>query len=777
MAAQDPRNTTRNDAIRDEAPASPQDSLGLTRASSSDAFMSDWIDALLPPLVPPGAQHPVPQAAPTQAWPGNPFDGVGLGLWEVHLPDRSLRYSRPLLELLGHTPETLRADLDAWRRLVHPQDALRVESALTKHLTGQTPQLRVECRLRHASGHFLWVQLLGEVSEFDAEGQPLRMLCTHLDLSERRALETALRESEGKFRVLFETSPVGLAMLDLTGRWLDANSALCQLLGYEREALLRRSFQQLTHADDLSADLEQAERLLSGDIEGYCIHKRQHRADGSLVRVSFCNHLLRGEDGTAHGFLAQFQPVADLSPTIDQDEHGAPAGRIATALDAFDPDEFLDLAIEPIADRSVGEDAADALRPSRPRAMPAPSSYAELIDAVEADVQLVARHRRHLALLLIKLELRGRDEASRQALETELRARFRAVIRRSDLMAPYGDHGVAIVIKPLESPEQALRVIEELLAEARQAGEQSAIASVDACLGASLYPQDGDSGESLMQRAEDALARANEAGAHTFRFADGAFDALMADRSAALKLLRAALDRREVRNVYRPVLAVDDDAPRLLEVVPMFQGEGATPIRLSEVLTGSSQGELLQQVQLRISEQVDADLGDLVAQFGTGVPVAFRLPPILLREANVERTLQPFIALRRATAASIAVLIEEHLLASVSETVYLHLRELRENGVDFIVDGFGGSVSNFHRMTELMPRWVVIEPSLASRHTEPGDVRLLRALIRIARCVDAQVAWPAGVELPPLRTHRLDVDAALSDATWQPFGFATSVAV
>lgn len=763
MSAQGPRNTDHNDAIRDEAPGSSQETHGAFRPSSNDSFMSDWIDALLPPLAAPApTQAARPHADPAR-WPATPYDSVGLGLWEADLSDRSLRYSRPLLELLGHTPDSLHPSLDAWRRLIHPQDALRVESALTKHLGGQTPQFRTECRLRHRAGHYLWVQLLGEVSGVDADGQPLRMLCTHLDLSERRALESALGESESKFRTLFETSPIGLALLDLSGRWLDANPALCALIGHDREALLQRSFQELTHADDLGNDLEQAERLLAGEIDGYCIHKRQHRADGGVVRVAFCNHLLRGENGAACGFLAQFQPLPEA---VAVDDTGEATAETAGEAPVEVPDEA---AIEPLASEELAFDLAPAFDSRLPRPLPAPATRAELIEAIEADVELVARHRRHLALLLIKLELRGRDDASRQALENELRARFRAVIRRSDLLAPCGEHCLAIVIKPLESPEQALRVIEQLLAEARQAGEQSASASVDACLGASLFPQDGDSGEALMLRAEQALAKADEAGAHTFRFADGAFDALMADRSAALKLLRAALDRREVRNVYRPVLSVDDHAPRLLEVVPVFHGEGAAPVTLADVLPGTSQGDLLQQVQKRVSEQVDADLDELAAYFGSGVPVAFRLPPILLREANIERTLQPVIALRRATGASIAVLIEEYLLASVSETVYLHLRELRENGVDFIIDGFGASVSNFHRMTELMPRWVVIEPSLAARHTGPDDVRLLRALIRIARCVDAQVAWPAGLDLPPLRSHRLDIDAALASDTWQPF--------
>lgn len=747
MTVKVPGTTDTHDAKRDGAPGSPQQnpSSHASPQPATPCVMTDWIDDLIPAAT---TAEPA-SAADGEAWPGNPFDSTGLGLWEAHLPTRGVRYSRALAEALGYAPDELEPRLDAWRALIHPQDALRVDAAMSRHLTDQSRQFRVECRLRHGHGHYVWMLVLGEVSERDNEGRPLRMLCSHTDLSERRALEAALGESENKFRLLFETSPIGLALLDLTGRWLDANPALCALLGYARDELLQRSFQQITHEDDLTADLDQAGRLLAGEIDGYCIQKRQLRSDGSVARVSFCNHLLRDADGNPRGFLAQFQPLAG-------DEAESPSDA-AMEADAGTP-----------LDSAAVEPGAGIRHATDPAATHAPTTRAQLVEALAAEINLAGRHGRHIALLLLELEPRGRDDAAVLAIETELMRRFRATVRRSDLIAPCGGHTVAIVLKQLESPEQALRVIEQVLAEVRQAGEQSASASVDACLGASLFPQDGDDAVTLLASAERALDQASDAGLNTFRFADGAFDALMADRSAALKLLRAALDRREVRNSYRPVVALDDGAPRMLEVVPVFLGEDTPPVALADLLPDTPQGELLQQVQRRISEQVDLDLEELLARFGPGIPVAFRLHPLLLREANIDRTLRPIIALRRETGMSVAVLIEEYLLASVGNNVYLHLRELREHGVDFVIDAFGGSVSNFHRMAELTPRWVVIEPRLAARHTDPADLRMLRALIRIARCVDAQVAWPAGANMPPLRNHRLDIDATIITEAWRP---------
>ena len=85
-----------------------------------------------------------------------------------------------------------------------------------------------------------------------------------------------------------------------------------------------------------------------------------------------------------------------------------------------------------------------------------------------------------------------------------------------------------------------------------------------------------------------------------------------------------------------------------------------------------------------------------------------------------------------------------------------------------VVSGFGLGVSHFPRLTQINPNWVMLAEAVADRHDDPGDVRVLRALIRMARCLDAQIAWPAGIPLPPLRHSRLDVDAAVVSQAWLP---------
>src|SRR5207302_4045550 len=110
---------------------------------------------------------------------------------------------------------------------------------------------------------------------------------------EQRNAEQALRESEERFRGTFENAAVGIAHGDVTGRFLRVNEKLCDIVGYAREELLAKTFQDITYADDLEADLEQFTRLVRGDVPSLSRDKRYVRKDGSPIWVAVSVSLQR----------------------------------------------------------------------------------------------------------------------------------------------------------------------------------------------------------------------------------------------------------------------------------------------------------------------------------------------------------------------------------------------------------------------------------------------------------------------------------------------------
>lgn len=104
-------------------------------------------------------------------------------------------------------------------------------------------------------------------------------------------------EGEHWFRATFDGAAVGVAHTALDGHWLLANEHLCKILGYTRDELFGARFHDITHPDDLEADLAQLERLVAGEIESYALEKRYVRKDGSLMWASVTISLVRAPSG------------------------------------------------------------------------------------------------------------------------------------------------------------------------------------------------------------------------------------------------------------------------------------------------------------------------------------------------------------------------------------------------------------------------------------------------------------------------------------------------
>jgi two-component system sensor histidine kinase/response regulator len=131
------------------------------------------------------------------------------------------------------------------------------------------------------------------------------------DVTERKRTEEALRESEERFSGAFEHAPIGMALVSPDGRWLKVNRALCDLLGYSEAELLTRTFQDISHPENLGSDLEYVRRTLSGEIRSYQIVKRYVHARGHLVTVLLNVSLVRDGQGQPRYFIAQIQDITE----------------------------------------------------------------------------------------------------------------------------------------------------------------------------------------------------------------------------------------------------------------------------------------------------------------------------------------------------------------------------------------------------------------------------------------------------------------------------------
>ena len=131
------------------------------------------------------------------------------------------------------------------------------------------------------------------------------------DVSHRKQVEAALRNSEEQFRRAFEDASVGMAIVSLEGGWVRVNSALCQIVGYSHAELFQLTFQDITHADDLEIDLAYVHQLLAGEISIYQMEKRYLHKQGYIVWVLLNVSLVQDEQGKPLHFISHIHNISD----------------------------------------------------------------------------------------------------------------------------------------------------------------------------------------------------------------------------------------------------------------------------------------------------------------------------------------------------------------------------------------------------------------------------------------------------------------------------------
>ncbi len=225
------------------------------------------------------------------------FDG-----YFVHLNDAWER-------TLGWTKEELMSR--PFIELVHPDDRERTQARKVAFARGERTPAAFTNRYRTKDGAWRWIEWSSRI-DHDA----CLIYAAARDVTERRAAERAHREAEERFRRAFEDSAIGMSVATVTANQIDpmleANDALCRILGYPREELVgARTIAELTHPDDRPALTRDQDALLGGQIAVLRRELRVVRMDGGVRWVDLTTSVVRDGDGRSVFRLSQVLDIND----------------------------------------------------------------------------------------------------------------------------------------------------------------------------------------------------------------------------------------------------------------------------------------------------------------------------------------------------------------------------------------------------------------------------------------------------------------------------------
>jgi len=160
------------------------------------------------------------------------LDGAEHGVWDWLIPTGEAHFSRQWKEMLGFSENEIADLASEWSSRVHPEDLSAAMAAIQDHIDGKTSCAVVETRLLCKDGRWKWIVGRGMVVSRGSNGEPLRLVGTNTDVTERRQASEILRASEEKYRALIETTGTGYLIVDGAGKVVDANPEYARLAGH-----------------------------------------------------------------------------------------------------------------------------------------------------------------------------------------------------------------------------------------------------------------------------------------------------------------------------------------------------------------------------------------------------------------------------------------------------------------------------------------------------------------------------------------------------------------
>ena len=523
-------------------------------------------------------------------------------------------------------------------------------------------------------------------------------------------------EGVGQFKNILENAPIGVALTDMDGRFMHVNRAMCEVVGYSEQALLKSTFQGITYREDVYADLARLRQMLAGTISTYQREKRCVRADGDIVWVLVSASVTAGPQG---------QPMYIVSHVQDLSEHK----RLEMQLH----DLALSDRLTGLANRTLFENRlALALIWARRRA-------------------------RKIAVLFLDLERFKliNDSFGHDAGDTLLIAvagRLKAALRSGDTAARLGGDEFTVLCEDIGEVRDVVDIvvrIEESLSNGfLVCGEEVRVrASIGVAVSDGNRP---DSPESLLRKADAAMYKAKEQGKGSYEIFDEGMRVEAAERLRLENALYRAIERDELRVFYQPQVCVSkgmimgaealarwDHAERGLlapeEFIPFAEDNGAI-VRI---------GEWVLQEACRQAERWRTTWPKEIA-----LPIAVNFSARQLAQPDFIAVLSGALQETGADPSSLRLEITESVMMQDAESTIEVLGAVKALGVEVAIDDFGTGYSSLSYLKRFPVDMLKIDQSFVRElGTDKAASFLVGGVINLARSLRL-VTIAEGVETP-----------------------------
>ncbi len=245
------------------------------------------------------------------------------GSWELDLTDldnpgrNALRWSDEIFRIFGHEVDGIEASNENFFRAVHPDDREMIRQAVSEAIRTHG-RYSIDHRIILPQGNVRHIHEDAQIFLDEQTGQPLRMVGTAHDITERKLAEEVFKTSELRFRHAFANASVGFAITDMGGIILHINKHYCQITGYAENEMIGRSFASITHPDDGVRKQGLNQKLIDGEIHDFIVEKRYLCKNGEVAWVENSVSAIRDASGVVLNMVVLCKDITESRHNQEQ---------------------------------------------------------------------------------------------------------------------------------------------------------------------------------------------------------------------------------------------------------------------------------------------------------------------------------------------------------------------------------------------------------------------------------------------------------------------------
>jgi diguanylate cyclase (GGDEF)-like protein/PAS domain S-box-containing protein len=628
-----------------------------------------------------------------------------LGLWDWDLQSDEVHHSR-LKEIFGLEPHEVQVMLRDLKPRLHPDDLPVLRRALVEHMKGRSDDYQIEYRIKHAQGHWVWIEDRGRAVERDAEGRVLRMLGTRRDISARKVQE----QQQQLAATVFEAASEGIVILDPDYRLLSVNQAFSDVTGYRQDEVAGRSVISLISSGDSRRQYQMIRLELenSGTWRGELVETRKN---GELYPQWLQLNVVRDSRGNVSHIVGFF---ADLSSRREAEER-------LRYLSHYDE-------LTGLANRSLFK---ERLHEASQRARQSGRSIALL----------------HVDLDRFKLLNDSLGHEVADQLLRQVSRRLTQAVPEADTLARLSGDEFAILIDSYGSLSSLARLASRLLSKLRTPmtiGGHELV--VSASLGISLLPDNAREISALVSQANMAMQHAKHLGGNTFQFFTDNLQACTLERLQLENQLRKGINEGQLEVFYQPKLCLAADSLNAAEALVRWRHPELGLVPPSDFIGLAEETGLIGAIGEFVLRQACQQVRAWQEQGLAQIRVSVNLSVHQLRQGNLLSLVRQVLDETGLAPQFLELELTESQLLDNVESVISTFQQLRELGVKLAIDDFGTGYSSLSYLKRFPVDYVKIDQTFI-RDLTPGseDAAITRAIIAMAHSLELKVV-AEGVE-------------------------------